>query len=260
MKPVISFLLGSGFSIPEGLPSTSQLNHRMSKIDESEILIHTDQTAMFLHGQVDTNRWSGREERIFLQEFLEFYNKEVLSAGEEFHYEKFYDYYSGYLTNYDNKESIERFWAGFNERHLNKKDYVRDCYNRISDFNRSYNQLIASQLHKAQYFNDVSYADYPPYDSFIRFLKVLLSRFDIKIHTLNHDLFFDWLGSHHSDLWQYFSDGFQLEGSPFYGTVSVDFNRNTDKPEIQKRYLVKLEYFTDKFDKQICYYYNTTLI
>lgn len=110
MKPIISLLLGSGFSIPEGLPSTSQLNKRMSKIDEGEILIHTDQTAMFLHGQHDPNRWSGRDERFFLQEFLEFYNNEVLKPGEEFHYETFYDYYSGYLTNNENSEAIEKFW------------------------------------------------------------------------------------------------------------------------------------------------------
>ena len=79
------------------------------------VMIHTDQTAMFLHGQEDLNRWSGREERIFLQEFLEFYNSEILTDGVEFHYETFYDFYSGYLTNEENKEAIERFWDGFNK-------------------------------------------------------------------------------------------------------------------------------------------------
>ena len=43
MKPTVSFLLGSGFSIPEGLPGVKKLNTRLSKIDESEkiyILTH----------------------------------------------------------------------------------------------------------------------------------------------------------------------------------------------------------------------------
>lgn len=252
MKPIISLLLGSGFSIPEGLPSTSQLNRRMSKIDEGEILIHTDQTAIFLNGQEDRNRLSGRDERLFLQEFLEFYNKEVLRPGEEFHYETFYDFYSGYLTNNENSAAIEKFWADFNERYLSKREYVRDCYNRISDFNRSYNQLLASQLHKAQYFNDVSYADYPPYDSFIRFMKNQMLKYDIKIHTLNHDLFLDWLGNHHGDLWQHFSDGYQLEGSPFYGSVSYDFNQNSDRPIVHKTYMIKLEHYVNSYNKPIC--------
>ena len=41
MRSNISLLIGSGFSIPEGLPGVKQLNERLSKIDESEILIHS---------------------------------------------------------------------------------------------------------------------------------------------------------------------------------------------------------------------------
>jgi len=253
MRHKISILVGSGFSIPEGLPGVRQLNQRLSKIDESEILIHTDQKAFFLNGQDDPNRWSRWDERIFLQEFLEFYSAEILKAQEEFHYETFYDYYSGYLTNKENKEAIEDFYKRFNEKHFKGSDDNRDCYNRISDFNRSYNQLLASQLHKTQYFEDISTRNYPPYDPFIGFLRELLKTSDIKFHTLNHDLFFDWLGKHHSDLWQHFADGYQLEGSPFYGTVSYDFNPNTEN-RVHKTYYVKLERFVDKFDKALSLY------
>ncbi len=98
MRPTVSILLGSGFSIPEGLPGVRQLNHRLSKIDEGEILIHSDQQAMFLNGQEDPNRWSRWDERIFMQEFLEYYNSNVLKEGEQFHYETFYDFYTVHLT------------------------------------------------------------------------------------------------------------------------------------------------------------------
>jgi hypothetical protein len=87
MRPTVSILLGSGFSIPEELPGVRQLNQRLSKIDESEILIHSDQRAIFLNGQEDLNRWSRWDERIFMQELLEFYNSEVLKDGETFNYE-----------------------------------------------------------------------------------------------------------------------------------------------------------------------------
>ena len=49
MRPNVSILVGSGFSIPEGLPCVRQLNQRLSKINESEILIHFDQSAIFLN-------------------------------------------------------------------------------------------------------------------------------------------------------------------------------------------------------------------
>lgn len=249
---IVSFLFGSGFSIPEGLPGVRQLNQRMGKIDESEILIHTDQHAMFLNGQDDPNRWSRCDERQFLQEFLEFYNNDVLKDDEEFHYETFYDFYSGYLREKENKDLIEGFYKAFNDKHFKGKDGQRDCYNRVSDFNRSFNQLLGSQLHSLKYFEDVSTSNYPPYNSFWSLLRELLKANELKIHTLNHDLFFDWIGRHHSDLWQEFSDGFELEGSPFYGTVSYDFPHGDKK--VHKTYKVKLERFTDRFDTKLCLY------
>lgn len=190
----ISFLIGSGFSIPEGLPSVSDLNQRFSRIDESEILIHTDQRAYFLSDpNSDPNRWSRRDERLFVQEFLEFYNNEILKYGEKFHYEKFYDYYSGYRHLREEKKEIEVFCNKFNERYENISTYSRDALNRIADFDRSYSQLIASKLHKKTYFEDVAQLNYYPYDDFIYFLKKLLENVDIKLHSLNHDLFLDWL-------------------------------------------------------------------
>lgn len=251
-RPQMSILVGSGFSVPVEIPGVRQLNQRLNKINESEILIHTDQRAIFLNGQNDPNRWSRWDERIFLQEFLEFYNRDMLKKGEEFHYETFYDFYSGYLVKGENKESIEKFYKSFNEKHFKGADNYRDCYNRISDFNRSFNQLLASQLHKKEYFEDISTLNYPPYDSFVSFLREFLKTTDVNFHTLNHDLFFDWLGRHHSDLFQHFSDGFQLEGSPFYGTVSYDFGQGDKK--VHKTYQVKLERFVDKFDSALRYF------
>lgn len=250
MRPKISILTGSGFSIPEGLPDVKKLNKRLSKIDESEILIHTDQTAFFLNGQTDPNRFINWDKRIFLQEFLEYYNSDVLKEGEEFHYETFYDFYSGYLTDNENKELIENFYNAFNERHFKDSEFIIDCYNRISGFNRSFNQLLASQLHKSQYFEDVSMENYPGYEPFVIFLSELIDKCDIKFHTLNHDLFFDWLGSQHLRLWQHFSDGFQLEGSPFYGSLDHDFNKGTPH-KVHKTYYVKLKRFVNKFDKPL---------
>ena len=262
MRPTVSILLGSGFSIPEGIPGVKQLNERLSKIDESEILIHSDQSAIFLKGQSDPNRFTKRDERFFLQEFLEFYNSDILKKGETFHYETFYDFYSGYLNSRENKNAIEGFYKKFNEKHFNGQDGNRDCLNRIIDFNRSFNQLLASQLHKLKYFEDVSCSNYPPYDSFLGFLNELMKTHDIKVHSLNHDIFFDWLGRH-SRIWQHFADGYKLEGSPFYGTVSYDFDHLNSK--VHKEYYVKLERFVDKFDKPICLFklhgsvFNTTV-
>lgn len=251
MKPKISFLIGSGFSIPEGLPGVSVLNKRLSKIDESEILIHTDQRAFFLNGQKDPNRWSRKIERYFVQEFLIFYNSQILNGTEEFHYETFYDFYSNYLAKGENKDEIEEFHRKFSEKYRSQVGIVRDCYNMVADFNRTFNQLLASQLQNTKFFQDVSQGNYPPYDDFLHFLKDSINEFDVKFHTLNHDLFFDWLGQHHVDLWQHYSDGFRFEGSPFYGHLNHVFNPGEEN-EVHKSYYVKLAYFDNKYDTSLC--------
>lgn len=253
VRPVVSFLLGSGFSVPEGLPRVTDLNARLAKINEAEILIHSDMQSIFLNGQEDPNRWLRWEERLFVQEFLEFYSLEILKEDEQFHYETFYDFYSGYLYSEQNKEAIEAFYNRFKQRHLKQQSLIKDCLNCIADFNRTFNQLIAELLHKRAYFEDVSLANYPPYEDFVMFLAALIPFTDLKVHSLNHDLFFDHLGRHHSKLWQHFSDGFKLGGSPYYGTVSFDFNAGTNR-RVHKYYRVKLEQFIDKFDTPLCFF------
>lgn len=51
MKPNISFLIGSGFSLYEGIPGVPELNKRMRRIEESEIMIHSSQIAIYLRGK-----------------------------------------------------------------------------------------------------------------------------------------------------------------------------------------------------------------
>jgi len=252
-KPIVSILIGSGFSIPDGLPDVTQLNKRLAYINEGEIMIHSDLTAFFLNGYDDPNRWQNRDERLFLQEFLEFYNEEILKADDSFHYETFYDFYSGYLTKREFKTEIEWFHKRFEKKYFEGAEDRRDCWNRVSNFNRSFNQLVASQLERGAYYQDVATMNYPPYDAFLNFLRDLLKVSEIKFHTLNHDLLFDYLGRHHDALWQNFSDGFKLEGSPFYGQIHRTFNAGTEN-EVRKQYYVKLEQFVGKYDKSLCYY------
>lgn len=49
-EKTVSLLIRSGFSILEGIPSIRELNKRLYKINEREILINTDQRSIFLNG------------------------------------------------------------------------------------------------------------------------------------------------------------------------------------------------------------------
>ncbi len=253
MRKSVSFLFGSGFSIPAGLPGVQQLNQRLSKIDESEIWVHSSMIAGWCHGQEDVNKHMSWQPRYFLQDFLEFYNHEVLKDGESFHYETFYDYYWGYLRLGENKEVIENFHIRFGEKYFktSKKD-SDTCSQRMQEFNRIFNQLLASELMNPQHLADVSHSNYPHGDIF-GFLQALVGTADVKIHTLNHDLFFESIAAHHSGLFEYFSDGFLLEGSPYYGKLSHTFQTKL-YGNIPKSYKVKLSRFVDKFDTALAFF------
>ncbi|PKP18119.1 MAG: hypothetical protein CVU05_14240 [Bacteroidetes bacterium HGW-Bacteroidetes-21] len=250
-KPIISILIGSGFSIPAGIPGVKEINKRLSKIDESEIIIHSQMSAGFLNGQTDNNRLHRNDERLFVQEFIKFYNS--LQSVESFHYETFYDFYWDYRRGIANKDLIDRFIIKFNNDQFPTQEPTISASQRIDDFNRTFNQLIAQLIQKSWLYEDISYLDFPPYDYFIRFLRHLLFGCDIKVHSLNHDLLFEYIGTKHADLWEFFSDGFELAGSPFYGHAECVFNPNTEH-KVKKGYFVKLPRYTGKYNTPLCLY------
>lgn len=245
---MVSFLIGSGFSAADGLPMVSDINKRMCKIKESEFLIHTDGTTVFLNGEENLNEWSRKIERIFVQDFLNFYCTSVINGVENFHYENFYDYYSEYLRESPIKDSkIDEFCDHFRDRYNPQYSNIWDNYNLITHFHSAFSQLLSSLLQRAKYHEDIGLGNYHPYDNFIRFLKILINENIIKIHTLNHDLLFEHLGK---ILWQDFSDGFSEQGSPYYSYLKV--NSGNSDFTIKKTYRVRLKYFQNKFDKKIC--------
>lgn len=245
----ISFLIGSGFSVADGMPLVSHINKRLRKITESEILIHTDRTAMFLNGQENENDWVNREQRYFVQEFLAFYCSEIIDSEEEFNYEEFFDYYSKFLREgyEDENNEINVFCDSFRAKHKSDFQNIMDNYNLVSHFHDTFNQLIAQLLQKAKYYENVTPLNYPPYDSFLNFLKEVVKENEIKVHTLNHDLLFERLMSV-PPLWEEFTDGFNENGSPYYSQAS------TTQLGIQKTYRVRLRFFNNRYKGKICLY------
>lgn len=243
-----SFLLGSGFSIPDGYPSTTQLNERLKTINAAELKIHTSMSARFLSkGEVDLNPWSGKEDKLFVQRFLEFYNDQILQ-GKEFHYEDFYDYYKALHRTGTLDEKCQKFFDEF--RRESGQEY--DHHNLLMNFNYTFNQLVYRQLYRwpeqVSFENDCE----PNYSEFLNLLAELKKDYKIHLHSLNHDLLLEKL-SHSFTIGNNFSDGFEEIGSLFYGdhhhSVKVGDNFIT-----KVVHPVRLRRFSDEFSKQFCLY------
>lgn len=235
----ISLLIGSGFSIPDKIPGVAQLNQRLRSIRHDEIAIESNLKCYFLPKGEKAQK-GNYFERLFIQQFLEFYTSQI-THGKNFNYEDFFDYYSVHRRNEGSSE-IDTFISSFQEKHqAPESDW-------LFHFDRNFNQLIASQLFKKGHFNDISYSGHQLYNSFVEFLSQVSDDYRVDIHSLNHDTLLEFLGNQQSSLFSKFSDGFTLNGSPVYGTVLVDFNA------VHKEYKVRLPVYNGIYDTPISLY------
>ena len=236
----ISFLIGSGFSVPADYPTTAKLNERLGRIDHSEICIHTSGNARFLNGEADPNaHWMRIEQRKFVQEFLEFYHDIKLGPEDNFHYETFYDYYRPLLDEQKYPETLAKFLDDFRKKH----EIETENHYFLLDFHHTFNQLIAQLLTKPLERVHLCKPYGPNYGAFLQLAEELAKTHRVHIHTLNHDLYMEHL-AHSDGIQGKIDDGFEEPGSTFFGELY-------DKYE---RYLVRLSCFTGKFEQQFCLY------
>lgn len=231
----ISFLIGSGFSVPAGLPTTTQMNERLKRISAEEISIDTSGDAWFLHGETDPNaHWMTVEQRRFVQEFLQFYNSKVLKPGEGFDYEVFYDYYTHFLYGGEYSKELADFLQAF----LKRLELQTDEYDLLFQFNFTFNQLVANLVGKR--FPRVHLGE--PYHTscraFLSMVQKLAETHVVHIHSLNHDLYIEHLALSDS-IQGTLDDGFEELGSPYYGEPFFS----------DERYVVRLPRFVNKFEQ-----------
>lgn len=231
----ISFLIGSGFSVPAGLPTTTQMNERLREIGSDEICIHTSGDAWFLRGESDPNaHWMRLQERRFVQEFLQFYNSSVLSSVEGFDYEVFYDYYTRFLYGRESSDELDKFLRGFLKRHAPRTD-GRDL---VFQFNLTFNQLVSDLVGKRFQRVHLSVPYQTSCSAFLHLVEMLAKTHIVHLHSLNHDLYIEHLASSDS-IQGKLDDGFEELGSPYYG----------DTRDPDEYYMVRLPRFTNKFEQ-----------
>ena len=110
----ISFLIGSGFSIPEGIPPTTKINRTISNIKADDFYFGTDESAGFLKGvNYPNNKFEHLEERKFVEKFIKYYNRQIIGNKNKFNYEDFYDYFIDIYEGNNINKDIEHFLIDF---------------------------------------------------------------------------------------------------------------------------------------------------
>lgn len=233
----LSFIIGAGFSVPDKYPTRKELNERLRKISHDEIMIHTSGFAMFLNGQDDPNaNGTNREQKLFVEKFLNYYTTTIIDKIESFDYELFFDYYQG--LHYERLKCSK--FIEFANQFRKENNYQIDNTNLLGNFHNTFNQLLSRQfmrwpekVHLGKF--------YTKYPAFLTYIEEIRDTYDkIHFHTLNHDLLLEELSI--SDAMQSeLSDGFEELGSPYYSKSSNGLT-------------VRLRRFTDSFTKKFCLY------
>jgi hypothetical protein len=243
MTKNISIILGSGFSVPDGMKTVQEINDFIVNLDETNFTINHEMI-LTIGNYPKSNYVSSIHsgDKLFFLAFIKWYIDKINS---NFHYEDFFDFFSQYRIDGTNTNLIEPFFNDFKCTVLKSQDKIDGVRSYISRFSEYFNQLLANLLQSNKYYEDVELGNYPPYDDFTFFLsKLIQSGKIINVHSLNHDLLFEHIASKQHQLSNYFTDGYTDVNSDYYGNVNL-------KQSISKTYKVRLKYFTNEFTKPL---------
>lgn len=222
----VAFLVGSGFSVPCGIPTGRQLNDCVLNIQKSSITFdYAGKLAVSQDGIKHTIGSPFDYCLSFCSEAMKEYGK-----SHEFDYEQFYDFISGdgvYEVQYQNlaKPYLSMF---------------SDYHQLVFNMKTVYNQLIEYKLKEGRLTeikdNEFASDKFWKYESFVKYLDKLSINYIVDIFSLNHDLLIEnlprtnWL--QHEDI----SDGFHSYRSPYYGELECNGHKYDCRLEEYKAY------------------------
>jgi len=237
----VSFLLGAGFSKPMGYPIGDCLSEK--------ILNQIQNFENITFDSIGNPKYNTNESSLgfgLLKSIINYF----IEQNKKFNYEEFYDYLI------ESAKDVDHLWMCYKKHEwyqlsigeLDKKEQNKRYIQELFHIKVLFNQLVKSMLNdkdeKVWYSsNFLCKSKLPEYNGFLQYLSNLQKKYDINIHTLNHDLFFESLNNSEWITGK-ICDGFEELGSSFYGEF-------TNKEETHK---CRLSQYTGKYDKPIRLY------
>lgn len=208
----ISILLGAGFSVPMGYPTSCELNKDLLDFEKFPVSFSSE-------GVLQENTTQNTVPQNQYDKYFSFC-KEIISAYSNeqgnFDYECFFDFIKSEAIYAEPYKTIEDKYISDGISYHQLITFVLSIYNQMvaylikdNEGNRGYEHL-SCQLRCVEHYNN-----------FLKLLSSLKEKYIIDVHTLNHDLFFEslnrteWLNG---DI----SDGFDEFGSEYYGKLNIN--------------------------------------
>ena len=222
----VAFLIGSGFSVPCGMPTGKQLNNFVFNIDKDLVTFDfTGKLAVSCDGYKHSIGSPYERCLMFCSEMMKEYNK-----SHEFDYEQFYDFISG-------KEIYDSSYEKIAEPFL----YLFSDYHQlVFNMKTIYTQVIEHKLRegrKTEILEGEFASDkFWKYENFVKYLDKLSIDYVVDIFSLNHDLLIENLPKTNWLQHDGISDGFHSYRSPYYGELECNGHNYDCRLEEYKGY------------------------
>lgn len=208
----ITLLIGSGFSVPCGMPTGKQLNNKILNIDEEPITFSWE-------GLLAIST-TGKRQRInspydkvfdFCCKCMKYYNSFI----KPFDYEEFYDYIK---SNEIYGECYRKLVA---PSITNTMDFTQIIGNMDNVYTQIVDYVLAKERKTELKPEEHAEDKFSKYTKFIGWIEKESATKAIDIYTLNHDLLLENL-SKGNWLTEKISDGFDEYRSRYYGEIEIE--------------------------------------
>lgn len=203
-KKQISLLLGAGFSVPIGYPTGEEMKERLLAFDKNQVFFMSGEMCNYVQGQRrDSDERTG---------YMDCCAKLIKYYGEthDFDYEEFFEH----LKNKEFDEGEYKIVDEFAKKLNKQRDYI--IPNLPSVYQDMVKYLLKDKNGKSWYDICSKEDEYilDEYKCFTDIMGKLKQKNVIHVHTLNHDLLFEFLAKRIGG--GGLSDGFDEYGSKYY--------------------------------------------
>lgn len=233
-RPSLSFLIGSGFSVPMGYPTGKDMNTLITNFDHQPVAFNSA-------GELTTTK-DGSRPQMDLNPYQICFKFCMIMIHEyartcDFDYEQFLDFLlSKEIYNSKYQLLCKKYISDFNNYEILVNN-VSNIYIQMVDYllkdstMQSWYDDLPNQIGE---YGDLRSA----YNGLIKFLNSKMNNYKINVHTLNHDLLFESFNMSEF-INGNISDGFDDYRSKYYGTIKYKGVKN----------LARLERYTGRYDQ-----------
>lgn len=239
----ISFLIGSGFSVPCKIPGVGQINEILSDLDSFRSSVLSKDNLKALGSIYSEYKEANKNNDENIKNYEVFYDFILLKKWRSVN-----EPIKSYFRDQYHFEVFKR--SNSMVDCLNDMEIYPDKYFEYDKIESNFIDLISEIISKGNVFQ---YHHFPCskkgcleavlHNKFLTLMRYLKNNYVVNLHTLNHDMLLDFILKSNPSICSSIDDGFEIEKSPFYYEGEYNYCGKNEKN-------LKIPHYNSKYEKQ----------